>query len=69
MNLIIIIIIFQNYIINYQLLFNIKFHIIIKLKKELYNIDNYIINNNLLIENNEYIKKRINLLSQINKYE
>ena len=54
---------------HYQLLFNIKFHIIIKLKEELYNVDNYIINNNLLIENNEYTKKRINILSEINKYE
>jgi hypothetical protein len=54
---------------HYQLLFNIKYHIIIKLKQELYNINNYIIIDDLLIENNEYIKKRINLLLEIKKYE
>ena len=52
-----------------QLLFNIKFHIMLKIKKELYNNNNYIIINNLLIENYEYKKKRINLLLEINKYE
>lgn len=57
------------YELHYQLLFNIKFHIIIKLKQELYNTNNYIINDYLLIENNDYAKKRINLLLEINKYK
>lgn len=57
------------YELHYQLLFNIKFHIIIKLKQELYNVNNYIINDYLLIENNDYAKKRIYLLSEINKYK
>jgi hypothetical protein len=41
----------------------------LKIKKELYNNNNYIIINNLLIENYEYKKKRINLLLEINKYK